>query len=122
MKLTGVADLPEIRPGDDIAALVAERAALEPGDVLTVASTIVSKAEGRTADLADYPVSGRAQEIADRIEAVAGEEDGQGRAPPSRCPRPPGRPPGCKAPPPGCPRGSLASKRTHDRSSRRYSP
>ena len=74
MELNGVADLPEIRPGDDIAALVAERAALEPGDVLTVASTIVSKAEGRTADLADYPVSGRAQEIADRIEAVAGEE------------------------------------------------
>jgi coenzyme F420-0:L-glutamate ligase/coenzyme F420-1:gamma-L-glutamate ligase len=74
MKLTGVADLPEIRPGDDIAELVAERAALEPGDVLTVASTIVSKAEGRTADLADYPVSSRAHEIADRIEAVAGEE------------------------------------------------
>ncbi|OLZ39491.1 coenzyme F420-0:L-glutamate ligase [Natrinema saccharevitans] len=74
MELNGVADLPEVRPGDDIAALVADRAALEPGDVLTVASTIVSKAEGRTADLEEYPVSGRAEEIADRIEAVAGEE------------------------------------------------
>ncbi|WP_121741849.1 coenzyme F420-0:L-glutamate ligase [Natronorubrum halophilum] len=74
MELEPVADLPEIRPGDDIAELVADRASLEPGDVLTVASTIVSKAEGRTANLEDYPVSGRAREIADRIADVAGEE------------------------------------------------
>ncbi|QCS41068.1 coenzyme F420-0:L-glutamate ligase [Natrinema versiforme] len=74
MELNGVADLPEIRPGDDIAALVADRADLEPGDVLTVASTVVSKAEGRTADLEDYPISGRAREIADRIAEVTDEE------------------------------------------------
>ncbi|GAB3671265.1 coenzyme F420-0:L-glutamate ligase [Halopiger thermotolerans] len=76
MELTPVADLPEIRPGDDIAALVAERVGddLEPGDVLTVASTIVSKAEGRTADLEEYQVSGRAQEIADRIGELTDEE------------------------------------------------
>jgi coenzyme F420-0:L-glutamate ligase / coenzyme F420-1:gamma-L-glutamate ligase len=74
MELHAVADLPEIRPGDDLAALVAARADLEPGDVLTVASTVVSKAEGRTADLEDYPVSGRAKELASRIGAVAGEE------------------------------------------------
>ena len=74
MELEPVTDLPEIRPGDDLADLIADRATLEPGDVLTVASTIVSKAEGRTANLEDYPVSGRAQEIADRIGEVAGEE------------------------------------------------
>ncbi|MFA9425915.1 coenzyme F420-0:L-glutamate ligase [Natronorubrum sp. A-ect3] len=74
MELTPVTDLPEIRPGDDIAALVADRADLEAGDVLTVASTIVSKAEGRMADLEDYPVSGRAEEIADRLEELTGEE------------------------------------------------
>ncbi|WP_440771064.1 coenzyme F420-0:L-glutamate ligase [Natronorubrum sp. DTA28] len=74
MELEPVTDLPEIRPGDDIAELVADRASLEPGDVLTVASTIVSKTEGRVANLEDYPVSGRAQEIADRIADVAGEE------------------------------------------------
>ncbi|ELZ21031.1 F420-0--gamma-glutamyl ligase [Haloterrigena salina JCM 13891] len=74
MELEPVTGLPEVRPGDDIAELVAERVDLEPGDVLTVASTIVSKAEGRLADLEDYPVSGRAQEIADRIEEIAGEE------------------------------------------------
>ncbi len=74
MELEPVTDLPELRPGDDIAALVADRATLDPGDVLTVASTIVSKAEGRTADLEEYPVSGRAKEIAARIEEIAGEE------------------------------------------------
>ncbi|ARS89059.1 coenzyme F420-0:L-glutamate ligase [Natrarchaeobaculum aegyptiacum] len=74
MQLEPVTDLPEIRPGDDLAALVADRATLEPGDVLTVASTVVSKAEGRTANLAEYPVSGRARELADRIGAVTGEE------------------------------------------------
>ncbi|MDG5760775.1 coenzyme F420-0:L-glutamate ligase [Natronococcus sp. A-GB1] len=74
MELHAVADLPEIRPGDDIADLVADRAALGPGDVLTVASTVVSKAEGRTADLEEYPVSGRAKELAERIGAIAGEE------------------------------------------------
>ncbi|APW97531.1 coenzyme F420-0:L-glutamate ligase [Halobiforma lacisalsi AJ5] len=78
MELTPVTDLPEIRPGDDLAALIAGRAddlglGLE-GAVLTVASTVVSKAEGRTANLEDYAVSGRAEEIAARIEEVAGEE------------------------------------------------
>ncbi|ELY54294.1 coenzyme F420-0:L-glutamate ligase [Natronolimnohabitans innermongolicus] len=73
MELLPVTGLPEVRPGDDVAALVAERADLEPGDVLTVASTIVSKAEGRTANFEDYPVSGRAQELADKHEAIAGE-------------------------------------------------
>ncbi|QFU82419.1 coenzyme F420-0:L-glutamate ligase [Natronorubrum aibiense] len=74
MELTPVTDLPEIRPGDDIATLVADRADLEAGDVLTVASTVVSKAEGRMADLEDYPVSGRAEEIANRLEGITGEE------------------------------------------------
>ena len=74
MELTPVTGLPEVRPGDDVAALVADRAALEPGDVLTVASTIVSKAEGRAANLEEYPVSGRARELADRLEAITGEE------------------------------------------------
>ncbi|MEY7850125.1 coenzyme F420-0:L-glutamate ligase [Natrarchaeobius sp. A-rgal3] len=73
MELEPVRDLPEIRVGDDLAGLIADRAALEPGDVVTVASTVVSKAEGRTADLDDYPVSARARELAARIEEIAGE-------------------------------------------------
>ncbi|WP_312909916.1 coenzyme F420-0:L-glutamate ligase [Natronosalvus caseinilyticus] len=74
MELNAVPDLPEIRPGDDLAELVADRADLEAGDVLTVASTVVSKAEGRAADLADFPAGPRAREIAARIEEIAGEE------------------------------------------------
>ncbi|KDE59909.1 F420-0--gamma-glutamyl ligase [Halostagnicola sp. A56] len=74
MELHAVTDLPEIRPGDDIAELVADRATLEAGDVLTVASTIVSKAEDRAVDLEEFPVSGRATEIADRLEEITGDE------------------------------------------------
>lgn len=74
MHLEPVAGIPEIRPGDDLAAIIADRVSFDPGDVLTVASTIVSKAEGRMADLEDYPVSGRAKEIADRVSELAGEQ------------------------------------------------
>ncbi|WP_067172561.1 coenzyme F420-0:L-glutamate ligase [Microtetraspora niveoalba] len=46
--VTGVPGLPEIRPGDDIAALVADAVPdLADGDILVVTSKIVSKAEGR---------------------------------------------------------------------------
>lgn len=44
--LLGVAGLPEVRPGDDLAALIAAAVDLEPGDVLVVAQKVVSKAEG----------------------------------------------------------------------------
>jgi coenzyme F420-0:L-glutamate ligase / coenzyme F420-1:gamma-L-glutamate ligase len=41
-----VRGLPEVRPGDDLAALIAEVADLADGDVLVVAQKVVSKAEG----------------------------------------------------------------------------
>ena len=74
MEAFAVEDLPEIREGDDLAALVEERVDLEAGDVLCVASTVVSKAEGRKADLADFPAGDRARSIAERLEAVTGDE------------------------------------------------
>jgi coenzyme F420-0:L-glutamate ligase/coenzyme F420-1:gamma-L-glutamate ligase len=74
MELFAVPDLPEIRPGDDIAALVTERVDLRPDDVVCVASTVVSKAEGRLADLEEFPAGPRAREIADRLERLTGEE------------------------------------------------
>ncbi|WP_049971812.1 coenzyme F420-0:L-glutamate ligase [Haladaptatus cibarius] len=74
MNVFAVPGIPEVEPGDDIAELVEERVDLEPGDVLLVASTIVSKAEGRTANLADFPASPRAEELASRLGEIAGEE------------------------------------------------
>jgi len=74
MELHAVTDLPEIRPGDDLAALVADRFALTAGDVVTIASTVVSKAEGRTADLAEFRPGPRAREIAARLGEIAGQK------------------------------------------------
>ncbi|MFB6079888.1 MAG: coenzyme F420-0:L-glutamate ligase [Haloferacaceae archaeon] len=74
MELFAVPDLPEVRAGDDLAALITDRVSLRPDDVVCVASTVVSKAEGRTADLADFPPGPRAEEVAARIEEHTGEE------------------------------------------------
>jgi coenzyme F420-0:L-glutamate ligase / coenzyme F420-1:gamma-L-glutamate ligase len=41
-----VAGLPEVVPGDDLAALIADAAELHDGDVVVVAQKVVSKAEG----------------------------------------------------------------------------
>ncbi len=74
MNVFAVEGLPEIREGDDLAALITDRVELRPDDVVCVASTIVSKAEGRTANLADIDASARAVSIANRVAEVAGEE------------------------------------------------
>ena len=74
MQLFPVPNLPEVRPGDDVAELVAERADLREDDVVCVASTVVSKAEGRLASLDEFPAGPRAREIASNFEAETGEE------------------------------------------------
>ncbi|WP_313693408.1 coenzyme F420-0:L-glutamate ligase [Halorarum halobium] len=74
MELFAVPDLPEIREGEDLAAAIRDRVDLRPDDVVCVASTVVSKAEGRTFDLDDFPPSERARGIASRLEAISGEE------------------------------------------------
>jgi coenzyme F420-0:L-glutamate ligase/coenzyme F420-1:gamma-L-glutamate ligase len=74
MNVFAVEGLPEIRPGDDLATLVADRVDLRPDDVVCVASTVVSKAEGRQADFADFPAGERARSIADRVAELAGDE------------------------------------------------
>lgn len=65
--------IPELREGDDLAALIADAAAarggLEDGDVVVVAQKAVSKVEGRVVALADIEPSPRAVEI-----ATAGEQ------------------------------------------------
>ncbi|WP_435123870.1 coenzyme F420-0:L-glutamate ligase [Halobaculum sp. D14] len=74
MELFAVPDLPEITAGDDIAALVSDRVDLRDDDVVCVASTVVSKAEGRAADLDDFPAGPRAREVAANLEAATGDE------------------------------------------------
>ncbi|MFW5911245.1 MAG: coenzyme F420-0:L-glutamate ligase [Halolamina sp.] len=74
MELFAVPDLPEIREGDDLAAMIADRVDLRPDDVVCVASTVVSKAEGRAADLDDFPAGPRAKEIAQNLGEISGDE------------------------------------------------
>jgi coenzyme F420-0:L-glutamate ligase/coenzyme F420-1:gamma-L-glutamate ligase len=62
LQIFGVPGLPEIVPGSDLAAMIATAAAdagtpLADGDVVVVTSKIVSKAEGRTVELADVQPS-----------------------------------------------------------------
>lgn len=48
IEILPVAGLPEFRPGDDVAAAIAEAAAwVRDGDVIVITSKIISKAEGR---------------------------------------------------------------------------
>ena len=63
-----VEGMPEVRKGDDLAALIAERVQLQDDDVVVVAQKAVSKAEGRTVRLADVQPS----ELATRL---AGDAD-----------------------------------------------
>jgi coenzyme F420-0:L-glutamate ligase/coenzyme F420-1:gamma-L-glutamate ligase len=74
MDVFPVPDVPEVRPGDDLAALIRERVDLRPDDVVCVASTVVSKAEGRAVDLSEFPPGPRAREIANNLEEVTGDQ------------------------------------------------
>ena len=66
--MIGLAGIPELEAGDDLAALLVESAGpvggFEPGDVLVVAQKAVSKVEGRVVDLAEVEPSERARELA----------------------------------------------------------
>ncbi len=57
--------LPEVRPGDDLAAMLA-RGDLRATDVLCVAHKVISKAEGRVVDLAAVAPGERARAYAER--------------------------------------------------------
>ncbi len=61
--------IPEIAPGDDLAALIVDAThELNDGDVLVVAHKVVSKAEGRIRSLAEVRPDARARELASRLE------------------------------------------------------
>ena len=65
---TALEGLPEVRGGDDLAALLAATGEFAAGDILVVAHKVVSKAEGRVRDLA-------AVEPGERARDLAGEHD-----------------------------------------------
>ncbi|HEY2182656.1 MAG TPA: coenzyme F420-0:L-glutamate ligase [Gaiellaceae bacterium] len=62
--VTPVEGLPELREGDDLAALIAGRAELTDGDVVVVAQKAISKIEGQVVALADVEPSEQARELA----------------------------------------------------------
>jgi coenzyme F420-0:L-glutamate ligase/coenzyme F420-1:gamma-L-glutamate ligase len=66
LEVVALQGLPEIRPGDDLAALIAEAAGpdLRAGDVIAIAHKVVSKAEGRIVRLADVIAGQRALALA----------------------------------------------------------
>jgi coenzyme F420-0:L-glutamate ligase/coenzyme F420-1:gamma-L-glutamate ligase len=64
---TALEGLPEIRPGDDLAALIAQALATteaRAGDVLVIAHKVVSKAEGQIRHLGEVHPSERAIQLA----------------------------------------------------------
>lgn len=73
-----LAGIPEVKEGDDLAALVTEAVAPAAGDVVVLAQKVVSKAEGRVVRLAELEPSALAHELAAgedprRLEAVLRE-------------------------------------------------
>ena len=62
--VTPVEGLPELRAGDDLAALIVERTGLEDGDVVVIAQKAVSKVEGRVVALGGVEPSEQALELA----------------------------------------------------------
>ncbi len=67
IEIIGVTGLPEVRHGDDLAALIAELARLRDGDVVVVAQKVVSKAEGKVRNLAEVTPGAEARECAERM-------------------------------------------------------
>lgn len=51
LEIIPIEELPEVRPGDDIAGLIAASGAAQAGDVLVVTQKIVSKAEGMLVEI-----------------------------------------------------------------------
>lgn len=66
IELHPVTGLPEVKPGDDLAALLAAGTRFADADILVIAQKVVSKAEGRIRDMREITPGERALEIAGR--------------------------------------------------------
>ena len=67
LELIGVAGLPEIRPGDDLAELLAAHATFAAGDAVVIAQKVISKAEGRLVDITRVTAGEEAIRLAPRL-------------------------------------------------------
>jgi coenzyme F420-0:L-glutamate ligase/coenzyme F420-1:gamma-L-glutamate ligase len=67
LRVLPVEGMPEVRQGDRVGKLIAERVELEPMDVVVISQKIVSKAEGQVRKLSDVAPSARARELAERL-------------------------------------------------------
>lgn len=74
MEVLPVEGLPEVTPTDELPGLITDHITLEDDDIVCIASTIVSKSEGRTAELDSFPPGPRATEIANQLSVLTGEE------------------------------------------------
>ncbi len=63
-----VKNLPSIKEGDDLAEMIEDRFALRDGDIVCIASTVVSKSEGRFRRIEEYTPTARAKEIAGELD------------------------------------------------------
>ena len=73
LEIFAIPGMPMVQAGDDLAALIADAAGaagltLRDRDVVVIAQKIVSKAEGRTVDLADVTPSAEAIALAAKVE------------------------------------------------------
>jgi coenzyme F420-0:L-glutamate ligase/coenzyme F420-1:gamma-L-glutamate ligase len=72
LRLFAVTDLPMIRPGDDLPALIVQHLqrggeGLQPGDIIVIAQKVISKAEGRLVRLNDVVASEQAHELSETV-------------------------------------------------------
>jgi len=67
LRVLPVEGMPEVREGDRLGELIAERAVLQDGDVVVISQKVVSKAEGRVVRLGSVSPSQRARELAERL-------------------------------------------------------
>ncbi len=61
LEIVALSKLPEVRPGDDLAALIREAAEIDQSVIVAVAQKIVSKSEGAIVDLREIQPSSLAQ-------------------------------------------------------------
>lgn len=67
LRVIPVAGMPEVRDGDAVGALIAERAELQDGDVVVISQKVISKAEGMMRRLAEVEPSEKALDLANKL-------------------------------------------------------